>query len=797
MPAAAQPPASAFSRFGADSTAVTPAAPDSTPPAPAAALTIGRLSVEGNVGTDSSRVLRTFEVGTGSRFSEDALRRGLRKLFALGLFEDVWLDRQQRGGVVDIVIHVRERARLSSIDFTGNKKRETSELQKKLFLKVGEVYSPVTVRNQVDTLLTYYRDEGYAQAGIDALADTLVAQNQVKLRFVVREGEKVKITKIVFEGAGAFPEKKLRKAMKTKTKGFFGGGDVKDENLTEDHAKLEAHYRSNGYRDARVVEHRLEPGDTPRHLTLHVKIEEGRPYRVGAVTWSGNQVIDTPALAKLWTPKVHEKYDVSKIERVQGMAYGEYAEKGYLYVNVEPRETVRDSLVDVAYLVGEGQPSNIRMVNISGNKGTREKVIRREIAIHEGDRFKRSALVRTQGDIFRLGIFEDVQVDFAPADSTDVDINLKVKEKQVGTASAGAGYTSESGLTGFLELGHNNVLGNGQSLQLHLERGGKREDYFLSFTEPWFRDTPTLLGYSVFNTVRERDVYSEKRVGGSARIGRPLPWPDYSRGSVNYRLENVTIDTLGAFSAVDSAVLRGVRIGEGTLTSSVEVDFSRNSTNNPFYPTKGTRLSLDHEFAGGPFGGGIHFHKHRIEGRAYLPSFTRAFTTMLRARVGLLGEYADQNTPAPPYERFRLGGGSTTDPLRGYDDYQVVPSKFVYDVISPVTTIVDGPNSTKDTVTTYVKNRVRYPGGRFMALYSVEQQFPIVHPLHGVIFFDAGNTWDLWKEIQPFNLKIGAGAGIRLEIPLLGNIGFDYGYGFDRDDGPRGKGHFLIGNVNF
>ena len=133
------------------------------------------------------------------------------------------------------------------------------------------------------------------------------------------------------------------------------------------------------------------------------------------------------------------------------------------------------------------------MVEITGNKATREKVIRREIAVREGDRFKRSTLVRSQGDLMRLGFFEEVVPDFAPADSSDVDIIFKVKEKTVGTASAGAGYTGQGGLTGFVEIGHSNVLGNGQSLQLHLERGAKTSDYSLSFTEPWFRDTPTRL----------------------------------------------------------------------------------------------------------------------------------------------------------------------------------------------------------------------------------------------------------------------------------------------------------------
>lgn len=763
------------------------------------ATRVGRIMVMGNVAVDSSRILRTFEVTSGSRFSDESLRRGLRKLFALGLLEDVWLEKLEHGETVDVVIHVRERPRIGKIEFSGNRKRETSELERKLILHPGSVYSPTAVQAQLDSLLKYYREEGFSQASIDAVTDTTAGQQQVALRFVIREGEKVKITRIQFVGAHAFREKKLRKQMKTRAKGFFGGGEVKEEQFTEDREKLESWYHNHGYRDMRVLNHELGPGDSPRHLTLVVTLEEGPFYRTGEVGWTGNQVVDAATLSKLWIPKAGDRYDASRVEKAQSDVYAEYAERGYLYLGVEPRETVRDSLVDVSFTISEGQPSSIRLVNISGNRGTREKVIRREISIHEGDRFKRSALVRTQGDIFRLGLFEDVQVDFTPADSADVDINLKVKEKQVGTASAGAGYTSESGLTGFLELGHNNVLGNGQSLQLHLERGGKRSDYLLSFTEPWFRGTPTLLGFSVFNSLRQTDLFEEKRVGGSARIGRPLPWPDYSRGTISYRLENVTIDSLGTLSVQDRTAFSGLRFGHPQLTSSVEAIYSRNSTDNPFYPTRGSRLQFDDEFAGGPFGGSVNFHKHRLEGRIYLPSFLKQLTTMVRARVGLLGGYAGQTHDVPPYERFRLGGGTTADPLRGYDDYQVVPGKYDQLVTTRTMSAIDSLTTpgVYDTIYTTSTSRVRYPGGLFMVTYTIEQQFPIVHPLHGVLFVDAGNTWDLWSEIRPFDLKIGAGVGFRLEIPLLGNVGFDYGYGFNRDDGPRARGHFLIGNINF
>ena len=718
-----------------------------------------------------------------------AIRRGVRKLIALGLFSNVVMNQQPHPetNTLDLIIVVTERPRIAQISFEGMKKREDSDLEKKLFLKVGETYTPTTTSNQVDTLRKYYKDEGFARAKITAKADTLEGRNEVHLRFVVDEGEKVRITRIVFQGATAFPEKRLRKALKTKPKGFLGGGDLKDETFAEDREKLEGWYHDHGYRDMSVSEFKVEPGTAPRELTLRVVVDEGRRYQQGAVTWSGNKVVPTPDLDKQWPKKGGPEYSHARVQKTVSGAYAQYAEQGYLYVNVEPHENVvRDSVVDIEFGVSEGSPSHIRRISITGNRGTREKVIRREINIREGDRFRRSALVRSQSDVNRLGIFTEVIPDFTPADSSDVDLVFKVTEKQVGTASAGAGYTNEAGLTGFLEIGHNNVLGNGQQLSLHLERGGKREDYQLSFTEPWFHDSPTLLGFSAYNTFNILDQFDQKRRGVSGRIGRPLPWPDYSRGSVSYTFEGLK------FTNVRSGIqLGGITVGKEDLTSTLETNFLRNSTDSPFYPTKGTRLSANDEFTGGPFGGDLNYHRHRYEGRVYLPSVHKRITTMMRLRLGTVNGYTWIKGIVPDYARFRLGGGNTPDPLRGYDDYQIVPPKFARND----TTYFDvNRNDGKDTTSV---TRVRYPGGRYLALFTLEQQFPIAHPLHGVLFFDAGNVWDLRREIRPFDLRVGAGVGFRMEIPLLGNIGFDYGYGFQRDDKPRWTGHFMLGNVNF
>ena len=795
--------------------AQTPAPFDSLG-APAGEQVVGRVQVTGNTWVDSTRILRTFEVVPGMRYSSDLVRRGVRKLIALGLFSDVQPFREVAGDTVNLVLRVVERPRIAEITFSGEKQREDSDIRKKLYLRTGDVYTIGAVANQTDTLVHYYQGEGFPRARVTSRADTLAGRNEVRIHFDITEGEKVRITRIVWKGVNAVPEKKLRKAMKTKTKGLFGGGDFTDETFPEDRQKIEEVYRSRGYRDAQVTDARLLPGDTPRKLTLQITVEEGPFYRMGDVTWSGNHVVPGGVLDRLWGRKPARSYDRSRIERTQGLAYAEYAERGYLYVNIDPRETVRDSTVDLNFVVTEGDPSHVRRITVLGNTGTREKVIRRELDLHEGDLFRRSGLVRTTGNLQRLGLFEEVTPDFSAAESTDVDIVLKVKEKQVGTASAGAGYTAESGVTGFIDLGHNNLLGNGQSLQLHLERGPNRSDYSITFTEPWFRDTPTLLGVSAYNTTTLRDLtvgsgdsYDERRRGGSIRLGRPLPWPDYSRGSIAYSLESVEVRNLTLNIPIDSqtgeasptAVQQELLAlqNKPRTTSTVSGTFLRNSTNDAYYPTQGTRLTLSEEFAGGPFGGQVNFIKHRWEGRLYLPSVNKRLTTMLKWRIGLLGTYTvDRWRGAiPAYETFRLGGGNTIDPLRGYQDYQVVPSKFVNRVtlVSYLQQTANGGYVVRVGVPT--QQTQRYPGGRYTQTFTMEQQFPIVVPLRGVLFFDAGNVWDQRREVKPFDLKVGSGFGLRMQVPLLGNIGFDYGYGFNRDDGARWQSHFLLGNVNF
>ena len=345
-----------------------------------------------------------------------------------------------------------------------------------------------------------------------------------------------------------------------------------------------------------------------------VTVDEGPRYRFGKVAWIGNtrgaDKTNSRAHGRrgTWSP-----YDASAIERAQGEAYAAYAERGYLYLDVEPRETVRDSMVDVEFHVGEGQPSNVRYINITGNKGTREKVIRRELSIHEGDRFRRSALVRTQGDLMRLGLFEDVQMDFTPAESTDVDSESQ-GQGEAGRHGVGRRRLHQPERAHRLHRARATTTCSAtvRCSQLHLERGGTQLELPAELHRavvPRHADAARHLGLQPqrWCSTTTASSASAARLASAARCRIP----DYSRdrGRLPARERHLRF-AAGRGRDQRAGQHRAGRTsspGKPRRTSGAISTFNRNTANNPFYPTHGTRLALTSEFAGGPFGGTVNY----------------------------------------------------------------------------------------------------------------------------------------------------------------------------------------------
>jgi outer membrane protein insertion porin family len=728
---------------------------------------IRKVSAVGFVNVDSLVVIRTFAVPTGQPYDAREVRAGVRRLFATGLFTDVTVSDAPVSGGVALTIHVAERPRVKEIAFHGAKKIEEKTLKEKLTLAEGQLLDSGTLELDARKVETAYGAEGYAHAKVTTRVEPISA-GAIRVVFDVQEGTKVKVRGVVFHGNHTLKSEDLAKAMESKKPGFLRSGVHKPEHLDKDETKLRLYMRTRGYKDADVDS--IVPADVPdgKGVVLHVCPR----YRFGQLTWTGNTAVPTAALTFSTVPNPGTIYNEAQIQKTLENAYQLYQEQGYLFLSIDPKMSDRDSIVDVDFQVQEGTRSRIANLEITGNTRTRENVIRREASVYPGDVFRRSTLMRTQRDIFGLGYFQDVNVDYEPTgDSADINLTLKVQEKQTGTASAGAGYSSQTGLTGFVELGHNNLFGKGQSINIRVERGGKRSDLELSYTEPWFRDTPVSMGFDIFNTRRDLDFYRRKDVGGGIRIGRPLRWPDYTRGIISYDLRDVTLSDFVLARPGEPSNLQALRDTKWPRrVSSVTLTFNRNSTDNPFYPSKGSKIILMNEVAGGLLGGVESFYKETFENKTYT-RLGGPFVLMVRGKTGFLG-----GGQVPDYERFRLGG-TTADYLRGYPDYYVVPRA----------------NVTRDSLTGQILDR--YPGGKTMLILTSELQFPIADPLHGLLFFESGNTWNSTRDLDLGDLRKSIGFGVRLEVPALGRIGFDLGYGLDREDGSRWEPHFQLGNT--
>jgi outer membrane protein insertion porin family len=721
--------------------------------------TLEAIEIEGNRVADRELIVSSLGLVVGQTISRDDVKRAVRKLNGLGLFDDVdFYADETAPEKLKLTVRVEEKRRVAAILFEGEKKVDEATLREKLTVKEGQIFDDRLLAEQIRAIEKTYKEKGYSQVKITtSVADTEAeGPGRVRVTFQVEEGRKVKIRAVRLIGADDLERDQVMKGVKTKKKGWLWGGDFKEEVLKEDLERIAQNLRNSGFKDAPTPEYVLHFDEREPRLEVEIQVEPGALYTMGPATWEGEQVVAEEELVKLLAWEVGSAYSEEKINQTVSDAYALYAERGYIYVGIDPRKVTNGRTVALQFQVTEGEPSMVRQVRISGNTRTKEKVIRRQLVIHPGEKFSRTALMRSQRDVFQLGFFEDVKVDFerAGTGSSDIDIVFEVKEKQTGTLQAGAGFSSDGGLTGFIEMGHNNLFGNGQQLNFKWENGSRRNDQELSFTEPWFLDTPTSAGFDLFNTTRVRDIFDDRRRGGAVRFGRPLPWPDYTRAFLSYRIEEVTIENVD----------RGINLNTAEFprtTSSVALSLTRNSTDSPFYPKTGARATWRSELAGGILGGSVDFHKHVLDARTYVPTLWRP-VLMLRSRAGIIDGYGDASS-VPDYETFRLGG-TTANYLRGYPDYDVVP-----------------------------RGNDRFPGGRAMITFTSELQFLVAEPLHGLLFFDAGDTWNSTDDFRLTDLRKGAGIGIRLEIPLLGQIGFDYGYGFDREGGGRWEPHFLIG----
>jgi outer membrane protein insertion porin family len=733
-------------------------------------VVIDEVHVEGVRRVSPATVQAVLTVAPGDELSREEIDRSLRAIFALQNFEDVAADLEERNGRNVLIFRVQERPLLRRVEFAGNKALSDDKLRGQLPFRTPAIYRPQLSLQTIETLRAAYHKDGYYGVEIEPSLE-IDADNEATITFRIEEGRKIYIRNIRFEGNTVLSDRALRKSIETRQRWFLswltGRGTFQEEILQNDLEILADQYYNRGYIQVRVLQPEVIFSEDRRSLEIVIEIEEGEQFRVGQLEFRGDLVEDLDLLRSRVRFQTGEVFSRQRLRQSILSINDFYADMGYAYVNVSPltRIDMEKREVDVVFDIEQGIQVFIDRIRIRGNTKTRDKVIRRELTLVEGDLYNATALKESRRRVFNLGFFEEVNVASAAGDDESLmDLDVQVSERPTGMFTVGVGYSSIDGVVGQGSISQANFLGRGLRLELAGSFGSRTQTYQIGVTDPYFLDRNLTVGFDLYKTEREWVDFTRKAFGGNVKLGFPVT--DNTRNFWVYRYEEKEI------TDVDPNASRFILEQEGKSTlSSVTSTLSRNTTDYRLDPSRGSVSTLSIEYAG--LGGTEKFIKYNADHRHFWP-WRWGTVFSLRGHLGYVQGHGGRAVPID--ERFFLGGLNT---IRGFQARQVGPR------IRRVEEI-DGR----------IFESFEYIGGVKAAYFNAEYLFPLVREmgLKGVIFFDTGNAWDSGEEF--FNdMRYSWGGGIRWFSPM-GPLRLEWGRNLDPREGePKSRFDFSIGTV--
>ncbi len=732
---------------------------------------ITAIEVKGNQAISLSTIMPKIKTRVGQEYLQNVISDDLKRLYNTEYFSDVRVDRQDYENGFKVIFLVDERPMVKSVTFSKLKYYRPRFLLKKIKTRVDAFLDQRTLRDDVKVIKELYEKKGLVSATVEAQQDMDTAINKANIHFVIQEGQRARVRKIVFTGNKAFSYKRLMSVIKTRKSGIFRSGYLKEEVVEEDMQRIVAFYQKEGFLDVKVV--RAVQEDASGRITITMDISEGPRYYVDTVSLSGNQIFSEDRILEVMKEiKSGSVFSREKLGQDLADVRSMYYDEGYIFANVRDVSAVNPETGRVAVRldVYEGDLAYVNKVKIQGNTRTRDIVVRREMRLYPGDKFDGSKLRRSRERLRNLGYFNEISYDTEDTDRPNhKNLVVQVEEAKTGSFNFGGGYSTVDSLVGFVEIEQKNFdftnwptfTGGGQQLVFRAEGSETRTNFRLSFTEPWIMDYPVSGGFDLYlsDRDRERDVgyaYDEKRTGAKLRLGKELS--EYVNGGLYYRLEKIDIDNFE--DGVSTELLK--EGGENNLSIS-GVGLTRDTRDNVFDPTKGLYLNSAVDVAGGPFGGDKDFY--RLTGKASYDVPLKHYGAVLEFRLntGVVKSYGGSDY-VPIFERFFTGGSRT---VRGYGERKVGP-------LDPVT---------NDPI-----------GGESMMVGNIELMIPLVDFLKLAAFYDVGNVWKKVGDIGNGGFKSGVGIGLRFKTPI-GPINLDYGYPLDDEDGEEsrsGKFYFSV-----
>ncbi len=738
---------------------------------------IAEVVVSGNRRIENTAVFNVIKAKAGENLYAAKLDEDVKAIYNLGYFTDVKVEKSMKDDNLILTYHVTEKPVIRELIFEGNKAISQDKLKEAVEVKINSIVSAKDLAKSVKKIKKLYVDEGYSQAEIETVREQ-ISPHELKVIFRITEGSKILIREIRFEGNRAFTAGKLKGMMETTQDWWLawltGAGVYKEDMLKNDIALLTEFYMNNGYINVKFAEPKV--GLTPDAKALYVDIQliEGDQYRIGQVGFRGDLLEKRDELAGKVKSRSGEIFSRGNLRQDIFTLTDIYADKGYAFANVTPLTQLQNDLklVDISFDMEKGEMVYIDRINISGNAKTRDKVIRREIRLAEGDLYSATALKKSKQNVMNLGFFEEANISTAKGKSDNMlKMNVAVKEKATGTFSIGGGYSSLDGFVGQGSVQQANFMGLGLKANASASIGGKSSTYNVGLTDPYFLDTKWSFGGDVYRTERQFVDYTRKATGGDIKGG--YQFSDSLSAFLLYKYEQKQI-TKESFALLETRRLYPSLVSPAdTTTSAVSMSITSNTTDYRMDPTSGMVNSLSVEFAG--LGGTNRFLRYVGQSSLFTPV---AFGTVFMIH-GTIGQILEMGEIIPIDEKFYLGGIST---LRGFSGRTV----------SPYVSTNKDDNQNGNTTG---KERA-YVGGDSEAVLNAELTIPLLKEagLKGVLFLDAGNAANgLGNAFS--GILSSYGFGIRWFSPV-GPLRLEYGIpinprpGIDRS----GKLEFSIGS---
>jgi outer membrane protein insertion porin family len=734
------------------------------------------------------RVLDNLATKVGAPYNDRLVEEDIKSLYATGGVSNARIFAEPVTGGLKVTVLLQGRLTVGEVLIEGAEAVPSSKIRKEINTKPGDALNDEKLNDDKQKILKLYEDRNYTDVKVQATTSEL-SDKKMRVVFSINEGAKLTVGRISFTGNDSVLPKDLTNVMKTKTANLLSfltkAGRLTPSQMDEDKEEIRKLYQSRGFADMHVTDVQTSPLPNGKTVDLVISISEGPQYRVNKLTIEGSTIIAPEDLARALKMKEGSLYTPDGMGADLKKIRDYFGSRGYVDMVAQPQITpAGEGQVDLTYRIDEGVQSYVNLINVQGNTKTKDKVIRRELAVQPGGVFDTTLVDVSKTRLMNLNYFS--KVDMAPQDTLvpgRKDLDVIVEEKKTGSFNFGAGFSSIDSLVGFAEIQQSNfdlfnwpnLTGGGQRFRIRGQYGLQRQDFTMSLTEPWFMGYKVSVGGEFYYHAATflSPVYSQSNLGGALQARKAISPFTALRGE--YRLENIQINNLtGNYGQTISDAANGSPYTKSCLLGGIDFD-NRDSL---FLTHKGQAVGLTGFISGGGLGGNVQDYGISLDAKKYFP-LPWDMILLTKGSVGVVsswgsGTQGTTNGSPPIFDELYLGGAND---MRG----------FIFRGVGP-------------------KDQYGNPIGGSTSVYgTAELTFPIIPRLRGAIFTDWGyvnaNSWD-FGPAQYFvdgsssgGLNGDVGIGARIELPI-GPIRIDWGYPVMTDSWNRTSGQFQF-NVGY